>query len=260
MEENNYYYNNKIIVKVHNSNKEEIRRFSVEKNITFSKLFRLICFICKLKNASVKYSDDEKELITITCDLELKEAIQFFSQQKNSNPTILRLYVENCKYFINDDEWERFFKDFQEKVSITKDEEKEEKEKEKNDYVKLKMLNTYNEFILKKEISEKEEKKQEENVEDDDKEEEDIEEEEEEDIEEDIEKEDREEDREEKEKEKENEDEKKEKEKEKKEEEEKENKEEGKIEDKKEENKEIIRQEVKKKEKGIFKLYKKKLN
>jgi hypothetical protein len=71
---------------------DDIRRFSVPKNITFAELHVLIAkhFVLAPENVQVKYVDDEEELITLGSDLELQEATRL-------QPTVLRLNVYDVK-------------------------------------------------------------------------------------------------------------------------------------------------------------------
>jgi len=57
---------------------DDIRRVSLEKNITFEDLLRTSRSIFKFPATSelvIKYEDDEKDLVTVSSDLELKEAV-----------------------------------------------------------------------------------------------------------------------------------------------------------------------------------------
>jgi len=71
---------------------EDIRRFSVPKEITFVELHSLVSkhFVLAPENVQLKYIDDEEELITLGSDLELQEA-------KRLQPTVLRLNVYDAK-------------------------------------------------------------------------------------------------------------------------------------------------------------------
>jgi len=67
---------------------DDIRRFSVQKNLTFGELHHLISkhFVIAPEHVQLKYIDDEEELITLGSDLELQEA-------KRLQPSVLRLNV-----------------------------------------------------------------------------------------------------------------------------------------------------------------------
>jgi len=79
---------------------DDIRRVSLEKNITYEELVRTSRSIFKFSSTSelvIKYEDDEKDIVTVSSDLELKEAVAlagrigkvlrlFVSEKSNSAP------------------------------------------------------------------------------------------------------------------------------------------------------------------------------
>jgi len=71
----------------------DIRRVSVQVK-TFEEIQQIIQQLFKKSIYVVKYQDEDKDLITITCDLELSEALNFASK---SNPPVLKLILEDKK-------------------------------------------------------------------------------------------------------------------------------------------------------------------
>jgi len=71
---------------------DDIRRVSLEKNITFEELLRTARNTFKFVPTSeliIKYEDDEKDIVTVSSDLELKEAVVLAGKSGK----VLRLFV-----------------------------------------------------------------------------------------------------------------------------------------------------------------------
>ena len=70
---------------------------NIEKTITFDQLTTIARNLFKFGAAAellVKYEDDEKDLVTVTSDLELKEAIALSSHSGH----VLRLFVSGKQF------------------------------------------------------------------------------------------------------------------------------------------------------------------
>jgi len=78
---------------------EDLRRFNVKTEITLKDICATTCELYRLLNVRLKYKDEEGDLITITTNNELREAINLALQSK---PQILRLEVESCEVEMND--------------------------------------------------------------------------------------------------------------------------------------------------------------
>jgi len=74
---------------------EDIRRISLERNPSFEEVTILIKQLFGLRSEIlVKYEDDEKDLVTVTSDMELKEAVALAAKAHNN---VLRLFVSERK-------------------------------------------------------------------------------------------------------------------------------------------------------------------
>jgi len=78
---------------------DDIRRFHVKADILLKDICIVICDLYHLQNVRLKYKDEEGDLITITTNNELYEAIILAQQFK---PQFLRLEVERCQVELND--------------------------------------------------------------------------------------------------------------------------------------------------------------
>lgn len=73
---------------------EDTRRVTLNPKLTFAELSQLIRQCFQINDFNVKYEDDDKDLITISSDLELKEAI-ILTMKANQGSRVLRLFVSN---------------------------------------------------------------------------------------------------------------------------------------------------------------------
>lgn len=88
-----------LIIKI--KTKDEIRRISLEQPPKFAELIKILhqmfsgssCF-------TIKYLDDENDLVTVTNDRELEEAIHCVAMLRQ--PPILRLFLEKSLNSYND--------------------------------------------------------------------------------------------------------------------------------------------------------------
>lgn len=69
---------------------DEIRRISLERAPSFDELRKIVAQLFGPSNYAIKYEDDEKDLVTITSDIELKEAITITAAPSSN---ILRLFL-----------------------------------------------------------------------------------------------------------------------------------------------------------------------
>jgi len=78
---------------------DDLRRFHVKADVSLKDLCATTCELYRLPNVRLKYKDEETDLITITTNNELREAIKLAQQTK---PPFLRLEVESCQVELND--------------------------------------------------------------------------------------------------------------------------------------------------------------
>jgi len=78
--------------------KEDTRRITVEKEPSFTELNATLAKLFALNEGfSIKYLDDDDDMITITSDLELKEALAVSRKQ---SPQVLRLFIASGSEFV----------------------------------------------------------------------------------------------------------------------------------------------------------------
>lgn len=70
----------------------DIRRFSVDRNINFDKLKSLLNDIFQIEKMGIKYYDEESDLITLSSDLDFEEAKTIFQDS-----AILRLIISDLR-------------------------------------------------------------------------------------------------------------------------------------------------------------------
>jgi len=87
---------NQLTLKVVLNGGTDFRRVTTQNNINFEGLKKLMQNLYgNSKNFVIKYQDDDKDFITISCDLELKEAINLLNSSKLA--PVLRLYVTHIE-------------------------------------------------------------------------------------------------------------------------------------------------------------------
>jgi len=78
---------------------DDLRRFNVKPDVLLKDICVTTCDLYRLPNVRLKYRDEEGDLITLTTDNELREAINLAEKSK---PPFLRLEVESCEVELND--------------------------------------------------------------------------------------------------------------------------------------------------------------